>query len=52
MLERLATQQNPPQVQAFFEVPEEGDCIDLSAYGFAEINWLPRKPTMQRTENV
>ncbi len=44
ILELLATQQNPPKVQVFFEVPDEGDRLDLSAYGFAEINWLPRKP--------
>lgn len=44
ILEMLAAQANPPQVQAFFEVPEEGDCADLSTFSFAEINWLPRKP--------
>lgn len=44
ILELLATQEKPPRVQAFFEVPEEGDCIDLSTYSFAEINWLPRNP--------
>lgn len=44
ILELLASQQNPPQVQAFFEVPEAGDCIDLSAFPFAEVIWLPRKP--------
>lgn len=45
ILEQLAGQQNPPQVQAFLEVPEQGDCIDLSMYGFAGITWLPRRPT-------
>ncbi|WP_227317704.1 siderophore-interacting protein [Cedecea davisae] len=44
ILEMLAGQPNPPKVQAFFEVPEQGDCVDLSAFNFAEINWLPRKP--------
>lgn len=44
ILEMLATQEKPPRVQAFFEVPEEGDCVDLSDFSFAEINWLPRKP--------
>ncbi|WP_435947921.1 siderophore-interacting protein [Dryocola sp. BD586] len=44
ILERLAGQQNPPQVQAFFEVPEAGDCVDLGAFPFAEVIWLPRKP--------
>lgn len=44
ILERIAGQENPPKVQAFFEVPEAGDCVDLSEFGFAEIIWLPRKP--------
>lgn len=44
ILELLATQQNPPQIQAFFEVPEQGDCVDLSEFSFAHIHWLPRKP--------
>lgn len=44
ILELLARQEKPPRVQAFFEVPEEKDCVDLSAFSFAEINWLPRKP--------
>ncbi|MBB1200869.1 siderophore-interacting protein [Enterobacteriaceae bacterium 89] len=43
ILEQLATQANPPQVQAFFEVPEEADCVDLSEFHFADIIWLPRK---------
>lgn len=43
ILEMLACQAQPPKVQAFFEVPEPGDCVDLSAYEFAEINWLPRQ---------
>lgn len=43
ILELLAMQRNPPKVQAFFEVPEEGDCVELSACSFAEIIWLPRK---------
>ncbi|TNV21999.1 siderophore-interacting protein [Buttiauxella sp. B2] len=44
ILELLATQQNPPRIQAFFEVPEQGDCVDLSEFSFASIHWLPRKP--------
>ncbi|MBK0079815.1 siderophore-interacting protein [Kosakonia sp. S58] len=44
ILERLAAQANPPRVQAFFEVPEAGDCVDLSAFSFAQITWLPRNP--------
>lgn len=42
ILEQLAGQQNPPQVQAFLEVPVHEDCVDLSMYRFAEIIWLPR----------
>ncbi|OAT25222.1 iron-chelator utilization protein [Buttiauxella ferragutiae ATCC 51602] len=48
ILELLATQPNPPQIQAFFEVPEQGDCVDLSAYSFASIHWLPRKTSNAR----
>jgi NADPH-dependent ferric siderophore reductase len=44
ILEHLAAQQNPPQIQVFFEVPEEDDCVDLSEFSFASIHWLPRKP--------
>lgn len=42
ILEMLAEQVNPPQVQAFFEVPEQGDCENLSDFNFAKIFWLPR----------
>ena len=42
ILEQLAAQLNPPRVQAFFEVPEEADCVDLSEFRFADIIWLPR----------
>lgn len=44
ILEMLAGQVNPPQIQAFFEVPEQGDCIDLTAFDFATVHWLPRQP--------
>ncbi|MBS0847610.1 siderophore-interacting protein [Citrobacter sp. JGM124] len=44
ILELLAKRQNPPQIQAFFEVPEAGDCVDLDAFHFAKIHWLPRAP--------
>lgn len=43
ILEQLAAWQNPPQLQVFLEVPERGDCVDLSQYTFAEIHWLPRE---------
>ncbi|MFE8148654.1 siderophore-interacting protein [Brenneria goodwinii] len=45
ILELIAGQENPPTVQAFFEVPEAEDCVDLSEFGFAEVIWLARKPT-------
>ncbi|ATA24575.1 NADPH-dependent ferric siderophore reductase [Brenneria goodwinii] len=45
ILELIAGQENPPTVQAFFEVPEAEDCVDLSEFSFAEIIWLARKPT-------
>lgn len=44
ILEQLSCQENPPQVQAFFEVPEEDDRVDLSDFHFADITWLARKP--------
>ncbi|WP_058911395.1 siderophore-interacting protein [Entomohabitans teleogrylli] len=44
ILESIAGQDNPPQVQVFLEVPEAGDCVDLSAFQFAEVVWLARKP--------
>ncbi|QTF09129.1 siderophore-interacting protein [Brenneria izadpanahii] len=44
ILELIACQENPPQVQAFFEVPETGDCVDLNEFSFAEIIWLARNP--------
>jgi NADPH-dependent ferric siderophore reductase len=43
ILELLAAQKTPPQIQAFFEVPEQGDCVDLSGFAFAQIHWLPRQ---------
>ena len=42
ILEQLAQQANPPRVQAFFEVPVAGDCLDLARFPFAEVYWLPR----------
>ncbi|HDS9357585.1 TPA: siderophore-interacting protein [Enterobacter chengduensis] len=45
ILERLSCQDNPPHVRAFFEVPEEGDCVDLTAFDFADITWLARSRT-------
>lgn len=43
ILEQLAEQDNPPQLQMFLEVPKRGDCLDLSHYRFADIHWLPRE---------
>ncbi|MBS0055082.1 siderophore-interacting protein [Yersinia sp. Marseille-Q3913] len=42
ILEQLALQIKPPQVQAFFEVPVAGDCINLERFQFAQVHWLPR----------
>lgn len=42
ILELLAKLPQPPQIQAFLEVPKAEDCVDLSAFSFAEIHWLPR----------
>ncbi|CNH72129.1 siderophore-interacting protein [Yersinia pekkanenii] len=42
ILEQLLLQTNPPPVQAFFEVPVAGDCINLERYPFAQVHWLPR----------
>jgi len=44
ILELLAKLPEPPRIQAFFEVPETADCVDLSAFSFAQIHWLPRAP--------
>lgn len=48
ILELLARQAAPPRIQAFFEVPEAADCVDLSAFHFAQIHWLPRVPVAAR----
>ncbi|WBF44659.1 siderophore-interacting protein [Serratia rubidaea] len=42
ILEQLAQQDDPPQVQAFFEVPLAGDCVSVAQFPFAEVFWLPR----------
>lgn len=42
ILEQLAQQANPPQVQAFFEVPLASDCLNMDRFPFAEVYWLPR----------
>lgn len=43
ILEQLARQDNPPQVQAFFEVPTAADCINVAQFTFADVFWLPRE---------
>ncbi|MFP1769904.1 siderophore-interacting protein [Lonsdalea quercina] len=43
ILEQLAGQASPPQVQAFIELPLRADCQDLSHFSFADIHWLPRE---------
>ncbi|CDH03620.1 siderophore-interacting protein [Xenorhabdus bovienii] len=42
ILEQLAQRDNPPYVQAFFEVPEQGDCVNVEHFTFADVFWLPR----------
>lgn len=44
ILEQLAQQPTPVQVQAFIEVPLAADCVDMSVFAFAEVHWLPREP--------
>lgn len=44
ILEQIARRPAPARVQAFIEVPRSEDCVDLSAYAFAEVFWLPRQP--------
>lgn len=48
ILEQLARQANPPRVQAFFEVPVAGDCLDMAQFSFAEVYWLPRDVGQQQ----
>ena len=43
ILEQLAGQASPPQVQAFIELPLRADCQDFSHFTFADIHWLPRE---------
>ena len=42
ILEQLAHHPDPPQVQAFVEVPEESDCLPLVCGLNAKVHWLPR----------
>ena len=48
IIEQLAQQANPPRVQAFFEVPVAGDCLDMAKFPFAEVYWLPRDVGQQQ----
>lgn len=52
ILEMLARQTNPPQVQAFFEVPEQGDCANLSEFKFADIFGCRVTPQRRSTVNA
>ena len=45
ILEQLARRDTPPQIQVFIEVPKQGDCVDLSAYNFAQVHWRARDLT-------
>ncbi|MDX7988342.1 siderophore-interacting protein [Xenorhabdus sp. 12] len=42
ILEELSLHDSPPNVQAFFEVPVQGDCLNLEQFKFANVFWLPR----------
>ncbi|OTA18761.1 vibriobactin utilization protein ViuB [Xenorhabdus beddingii] len=43
IIEELSLHETPPSVQAFFEVPEQEDCLNVEQFKFANIFWLPRK---------
>ncbi|MGK2960484.1 MAG: hypothetical protein ACSLEM_06795 [Candidatus Malihini olakiniferum] len=52
ILEQLAQQFNPLQVQAFIEVPLAAYCIDMGSFTFAEeVRWLPRESRGRHTVN-
>ncbi|MBH9400122.1 siderophore-interacting protein [Pseudomonas aeruginosa] len=42
ILEALAGEAQPPAIEAFLEVPEEADILDLPAIPGARLHWLPR----------
>lgn len=42
ILETLAASKQPPQVQAFVEVPLQADCLDLECPCDTHLHWLPR----------
>jgi NADPH-dependent ferric siderophore reductase len=42
ILEQLAKKTNPPQVQAFFTVPQEAD-FQMKVFPFADVHWLARE---------
>ena len=42
IFETLAEQNDPPQVQAFIEVPLQQDCLALSCNANTTLHWLPR----------
>lgn len=42
IFETLAEQPDPPQVQAYVEVPLQADCLDLACPAGATLHWLPR----------
>lgn len=42
ILEQLADQPQPPQVQAFIEVPQAGDLLAIRQPANAQVNWLVR----------
>ncbi|RWU20857.1 NADPH-dependent ferric siderophore reductase [Pseudomonas alkylphenolica] len=42
ILEQMALEHVDVPVQAFIEVPDEQDCIDMTCSAATELNWLPR----------
>lgn len=45
ILEDLAGQPNPPQTEAFLEVPSRADCIALASWPGLRLEWLVRDAT-------
>ena len=53
ILEQLAKHPDTPQVQVFIEVPDESDCLALTAGANTSVHWLPRvSPHTQHGEGM
>lgn len=42
IIDQLAKLPRPPIVNAYFEVPEQADCLTTARWGGLNLNWLPR----------